>query len=331
MTQSPRASVIVPLYQKARTVRRCIDSILAQRFQAFELVVVDDGSTDGGERIAASYDDPRLRVVRQANAGPGAARNRGVRETTAEYVAFLDADDEWDPGYLEYVVARLDADPAIAAVSCSYSTPDAASMVPLWRRRGLRDGVFRVTSATSPQLLVAVNAYMHPCATTLRRAAFTRYGGFYERGRCLYGEDAFLFLQVVLNEPVAFSFESLARIDTGASDLSTHRRPRTIEPLFEASETLEASTPAELRPLLRDFLAIRAGKTACVMTYWNRLPEARKLVKEFTRPRDLRRRWVVLGRICASPIGSSIARALELARTSRAKPIAASQNTATHR
>ena len=70
----PRVTVIVPLYNKAPYITRCLDSILAQSFQDFEVIVVDDGSTDGGEALVHPYESRRLRLIHQENAGPGAAR-----------------------------------------------------------------------------------------------------------------------------------------------------------------------------------------------------------------------------------------------------------------
>jgi glycosyltransferase involved in cell wall biosynthesis len=90
-----RVSVIVPLFNKAKYIERALRSITAQALSDFEVIVVDDGSTDGGARIAESHPDPRFRLIRQPNAGPGAARNHGAAEARAPYLAFLDADDAW--------------------------------------------------------------------------------------------------------------------------------------------------------------------------------------------------------------------------------------------
>ncbi len=97
----PFFSVIIPLYNKASYIRRSVNSVLSQSFKDFELIVVDDGSTDAGGAMVASYTDPRIRLVRQENAGEGAARNRGTVAAKAAWLAFLDADDEYLPKFLE--------------------------------------------------------------------------------------------------------------------------------------------------------------------------------------------------------------------------------------
>jgi glycosyltransferase involved in cell wall biosynthesis len=98
-----RFSVVIPLYNKARQIENTIRSVLAQDFQDFEIIVVDDGSTDGGSDLIIPINDTRIRLVFQVNAGVSAARNFGVHESSAEYIAFLDADDEWYPWHLEEI------------------------------------------------------------------------------------------------------------------------------------------------------------------------------------------------------------------------------------
>ena len=302
MSRLPRVTVIVPLYQKAATVSRTVGSILSQRFEDFELIVVDDGSVDDGPRIVAEFDDPRVSLIRQNNAGPGAARNRGIRAARGTYVAFLDADDTWRSDYLERMVAALDAAPEAAAASCAFAT-DQGSLVPLWRRRGLRDGTVAVDPGTRPAFVVALVAFLSPCTTMIRRDAALRLGGFYERDGCRYGEDAFLALKLIFAAPVHLLLEPLVRVDAAASDLNRRRRMRPLEPLFDEAPALIASTSERLRPLLRSVLALRAAKAACVLAYWGRTDEARRLVTRHTRVCDLRHGFVVLARLCASPVG----------------------------
>lgn len=117
----PIVSVVVPLYQTERYIAEALASVLAQTYLNFEVIVVDDGSSDNGPQIARSIQDARLRVVTQANRGLAGARNTGVREARGAYVAFLDADDRWQPGKLAAHVAQLDRNSAIG-VSFSAST-----------------------------------------------------------------------------------------------------------------------------------------------------------------------------------------------------------------
>lgn len=95
-------SIVIPLYNKASVVGRSVSSVLSQSFQDFEIIVVDDGSTDDGlSVVTGKFGDPRIRVVVQGNAGPSAARNRGCDEACGDWVVFLDADDELLPNALE--------------------------------------------------------------------------------------------------------------------------------------------------------------------------------------------------------------------------------------
>ena len=118
-------SVVIPLYNKARHIRRALDSVLAQTYQDFELIVVDDGSTDGGADVVAAYDDRRIRLTRQENQGECAARNRGIAEARADLVAFLDADDEWLPEHLATVTRLAEEYPQCGAHATAYERVDA--------------------------------------------------------------------------------------------------------------------------------------------------------------------------------------------------------------
>lgn len=103
-----RVSVIVPVYNAQNDLRQCLDSITGQTLREIEILCVDDGSTDGSAQILEEYErrDPRLKVIRQENAGAGAARNRGLKEASGEYLSFLDADDFFEPDMLERAYER---------------------------------------------------------------------------------------------------------------------------------------------------------------------------------------------------------------------------------
>ncbi|SDE99426.1 glycosyltransferase family 2 protein [Halorientalis regularis] len=106
--EDPSVSVVIPTYNRAKTLARAVDSVLAQTIDAFEVVVVDDGSTDATPELMASYTDNRVRYVRfEENRGANACRNSGIRSSSGEYLSFLDSDDEFTPSHLERVLATL--------------------------------------------------------------------------------------------------------------------------------------------------------------------------------------------------------------------------------
>ncbi|MDH4229816.1 MAG: glycosyltransferase [Nitrospirota bacterium] len=106
---TPTVSVVIPAYNRAHTLGRALDSVLAQTFGDFELIVVDDASTDDTVRVAEATGDPRVRVLRhETNRRAAAARNTGIRAARGKYVAFLDSDDEWLPEKLHRQVAFLE-------------------------------------------------------------------------------------------------------------------------------------------------------------------------------------------------------------------------------
>jgi hypothetical protein len=104
-------SILIPLYNKARYIEGTIKSVLAQTCTDFELLVIDDGSTDGGADIVAAFDDPRVRLIRKANSGVSITRNLGIELAQAEWVAFLDADDWHHSTYLESLLLLHDRFP----------------------------------------------------------------------------------------------------------------------------------------------------------------------------------------------------------------------------
>lgn len=123
MSGDPSISVILPTYNRADLVSRAIESVLDQTFEDFELIVVDDGSTDETKQVVDRIDDPRIEYIRhEENQGGAAARNTGIEAATGEYLAFLDDDDEWLPRKLELQQRRMEeTDEDVAIVYCQYN------------------------------------------------------------------------------------------------------------------------------------------------------------------------------------------------------------------
>ena len=111
---SPTISVIMPAFNAAQHIRQSIQSVLAQTFDDWDLIVVDDGSTDETAIVAGSFSDPRIHCVGRENGGQAAARNTGIVSTDGEFLAFLDADDLWHPEKLSRQTARFAARPELS-------------------------------------------------------------------------------------------------------------------------------------------------------------------------------------------------------------------------
>jgi hypothetical protein len=300
---SARVSVVVPLYNKAAYIARCLDSILSQTFGDLEVIVVNDGSTDGGDELVRRCPDGRVRLVTQANAGPGAARNRSVAEASAPIIAMLDGDDAWEPDYVERSVRCLE-DPVACVTWGMMEYPMRQSTVERWTKIGIPEGRYRVTAQTPPRLLVGIISNMLPSSTVIRKEVFESLGGFYAKNRCLFAEDAYLWLKVLLRHEVAFRAEPLVRRFCDAAELSMNLKgPRPVEPFLVDPAELWACCPPELRPLLRKFLAIRACKTASVYGYFGQSATARALVREFVTVRDWDAPFFPLALAGCTPIG----------------------------
>ncbi|MCX6917267.1 MAG: glycosyltransferase family A protein [Verrucomicrobia bacterium] len=194
-------SVVIPLYNKARHIRRAVDSVLAQAYQDFELIVVDDGSTDAGGDVVREMTDLRIRLITQENAGEGAARNRGIKEAACDLVAFLDADDEWLPCFLETVMRLHTRHPDAGMYATAYRCTQG---LVTWRPGftdcvasldgGLLNDYFRAAMGPQP---------VQPSAVMIPKHVFEDVGGFPVGVRL--GGDLHTWARIALRYRVAWS------------------------------------------------------------------------------------------------------------------------------
>jgi glycosyltransferase involved in cell wall biosynthesis len=199
----PRVSVIIPTYNYSRFLGEAVRSVLKQTFSDFELIVVDDGSTDNTKEVVDSFVDPRIRYIYQENRGVSAAQNTGIKASSGEYIAILGADDMWLPENLEFKVKVLDSRPEVGLVcSDGYIFDDGTGLTlgKMWHL--YFPGLDPRIASRWPlrELLSRSGSFIRPQFTVLRREVFTEVGYFDESLRI--GEDWEMFIRAVQCFPV---------------------------------------------------------------------------------------------------------------------------------
>ena len=161
----PTVSVVVPVYNTAATIVETLESLFAQTYENFEVIVVDDGSTDHSMELVQQFDDLRCIIVRQENRGLNGARNAGIRNAKAPYIAFLDADDLWRPQMLEKHVEHLETNPTVGiSFSPSALIGENSQSLGIRQRPKLRD--------ITPRDVICRNPIGNGSAGVFRREVF---------------------------------------------------------------------------------------------------------------------------------------------------------------
>jgi len=212
----PRVSVVIPAFNYARYLPAAIESVLAQTHAEFELLVVDDGSTDETRGVVAHYRDARVRYVWQENAGLSAARNTGIREAHFEYVAFLDADDFWAPQFLERVLQRFaELGPEFALIATDANRVDVEGR-PLPANKHARAGDAWFGELRARDFCLRNRPLSS--SVVIRRAAFAECGGFDPVLKS--SEDRDMWIRITERHRAWFVAEPLASIRRHGSNMS---------------------------------------------------------------------------------------------------------------
>ena len=201
----PLFSVIIPLFDKGPYIKRAIESVLNQTIQNFEIIVVDGGSQDDGPKFVKDLHDPRISFLVQRGKGVSNARNEGVEYAKNDYIAFLDADDEWMPNHLETIIRLMEKHPKAGMFTTAYKIQTAEGKTrwphydcipnPPWE--GLFPNYFKSAALGDTPVWTSV--------VVIPRQIFHEVGGFPEG--YWWGEDVDLFGKIALKYPVAFSWE----------------------------------------------------------------------------------------------------------------------------
>jgi glycosyltransferase involved in cell wall biosynthesis len=279
----PPVTAVIPLYNKAGYIERTLSSIQAQTYPHWQVIVVDDGSTDGGpDRVqGCAAADGRIQLIQQPNAGPGAARNRGLVAGITPLVAFLDADDEWMPTFLAKAVKALEQHPSCALWVCGQRRGKAGTP---WSQGNQTEGLWRLPFDLPTQALKPTLDRLHSGAIVARRQIIAELGGFYAKDHCTYGEDIYLWLQVALAHPLYCTAEPLAWYHLEASEIGVwHRQALPPWPMVLDAQPLRDRCPPDYRPLLERYLAYYALLSARRLAATHQGGAAWRLLREYPR------------------------------------------------
>jgi glycosyltransferase involved in cell wall biosynthesis len=301
-------SVVIPLYNKGPYIARALDSVLAQTVRDFEVIVVDDGSTDGGAERVEGFSDPRIRLIRQENRGVSAARNRGMEAARAELVAFLDADDEWMPRHLEALLRLREKYPQAGAYGTAYllqendstaRVPPFSAEIPPEPWEGLLPNYYRDAIRGTPPISSSIVA--------VPRCVLDEMRGF--DTSAWYGEDVDLWGRIALKYPIAFTWDGMGIYHKEAANRACDKKEPIREHAFVASarNALQAGeVPPELKEDLLEYVASRQIQVACRNLEAGRPDLARVNLKR-CKTRHLRRsRYLALFRAYAPGVYSAL-------------------------
>ncbi len=221
-------SVVITLYNKEKHIRNTLKGVLGQSFQDFEIVVVDDGSTDNSVSEVQRFKDPRIRIISQTNAGVSAARNRGILESKGEFIALLDGDDEWKPDYLatQYALAEKYPECDVFATDYEFRSNDGKISPTIIKRLHFdsEDGVltnyFEIASHSHPPLWTS--------AIMVSKNALELIGGFPYGIKS--GEDLLTWARLACRHKIAYSRKPMAVFNIEGYDLK--EKPKRY-PAFE--------------------------------------------------------------------------------------------------
>lgn len=250
----PLVSVVIPAYNAAPTIRRAIDSVLSQDYAPFEVIVVDDKSTDDTLDVLSSYDDARLRILgAEENQGATKTRNRAIDAAFGRYVAFLDADDEWLPGKLSAQIRAMEANPSWVMSACKVERlmPDGT------RRYSGADGELPVSGPEAWRTLLAYTFVNLP-TVVVRTQRIRKLGGF--DPDLPVAEDQDMWIRLAISGAIGYLDDCLVRVHVVPGSLM-HRHPRgELDYLLPMIERHIASQRHRLSD--REIRAIRAKRWA---------------------------------------------------------------------
>ncbi len=281
----PAVSVVIPLYNREKYIARAIDSVLAQTYNDFELIVIDDGSTDNGSEVVKQYDDQRIKIVSQQNAGVSSARNAGIDLAKGKWIAFLDSDDQWLPEKLQCQVDFLNETPTLRWVGSNCTTELYSSKQQKFFVDPKKIDALLCGSTYFEKCFDAINigAGLTPGMMLIERSVFDEYGKFQDGFN--YGEEIELWWRIgynmpamgYINKPLLIYHSQTPDSLTACAD--TVKTMNTLSEMFE--KHLKLSKKYDMRQYVKPYIIQRLRKWSYNLYCRKHFKETREILKRF--------------------------------------------------
>ncbi len=290
-------SVVVPLYNKERHIVDAIQSILQQTYEKFEIIIVNDGSTDNSLSVLKVITDSRVKIISQKNAGVSAARNKGIQNSRFDYIAFLDADDEWEPFFLQEIYELINKFPDTGWYATGYAYKEHGKLknvIPnnLEEKKNLVD-FFQYS---------LFDLLIHIDSVVIKKSALKEIGTFPEG--IVYGEDQDLFSRLALKYELAYSGKigTCYNLDGDNRACNNVKLPKLWPFLRENNNLLQnIKLNEEKRFYIDEFITKRMINRARALKQNGKTVEAIQLLLKYKDTTLLKKMWIKSFFYCLLP------------------------------
>lgn len=283
-------SVVIPLYNKERHIKRAINSVLSQTYQKFEVIVVDDGSTDQSLKRATEIVDSRIKFIEQRNKGVSSARNTGIKHASYNYIGLLDADDMWKPNFLSVIKKMIQKYPGAGAYGTSNERVTAKGEIVVQQLlnsiNAHEDGIVNYFKESLKSPVLSSSSVVIP------QKIFNKLGGF--PIGLAWGEDQFMWMRIALNYDIIVSNKICATYFLNADNRACNRKLEYSKSLASYAEDIlirereKGNSTIEFEEYMIKQIIINAR----YLIQAGRIREARKLLKKYRKTRFNKKEWL---------------------------------------
>lgn len=313
-------SIIIPLYNKENHIKRAIESVLQQTYREFELIIVDDGSTDSSYNIAVnSSSDSRMKIFRKKNGGVSSARNFGIEHASHDYIGFLDADDEWKPSFLESIYKLINIYPEAGAYATSYEFKKGENTKRADINVTLEDGESGVVNYFKDSL----NGHLITASSVvIKKQVFNDVGLF--STKLSRGEDTEMWCRIALRHQIVFLNKVLATYYQDTENKLTQKKVDKSESFTNYLEVfLEEQRNLNRHsiyfPYFEEYIISRLMFKIRYLISIGQNKEARKILLKYKYTKHFKKQWIKNYILSIGPVFSCYQKYLKLIKNQKSK------------